>query len=107
MKDEKISEINTKVQDNDVVDSMVMEPNTKIEVELTEEEKLRLEEVKELVQAESLDVTTSMNIIINAVQVAFDTDIYNDLDKYLIAKSLKCFKSYVDKGEDIVLKVQP
>jgi hypothetical protein len=72
---------------------------------MSEEEKLRLEEVKALVEAESLDPTTSMNIIINAVQVTFDSDMYNDLDRYLIAKSLNCFKSYVDKGEDIVLKV--
>lgn len=72
---------------------------------MSEEERLRLEEVKALVEAESLDPTTSMNIIINAVQVTFDSDMYNDLDRYLIAKSLNCFKSYVDKGEDIVLKV--
>lgn len=73
---------------------------------MSDEERLRLEEVKALVDAESLDPTTSMNIIINAVQVTFDSDMYNDLDRYLIAKSLNCFKSYVDKGEDIILKVK-
>lgn len=86
------------------VNSVGLEPNTK--TELTEEEKLRLEEVKSLVEAETLDTTTAMNIIVNAVQVAFDSEMFNDLDKYLIAKSLNTFKDYVDKGEDIVLKVK-
>jgi hypothetical protein len=81
-----------------------MEPNN-IQVELSEEEQARMEEVKSLVEAESLDPTTSMNILINAVQLAFDSDVFNDLDRYLIAKSLNCFKSYVEKGEDILLKV--
>jgi len=90
----------------EAVDSIIMEPNSeKFEVELSDEEKLRVEEVKSLVEAESLDPTTSMNILINAVQLAFDSDIFNDLDRYLIAKSLNCFKSFVDRGEDITLKV--
>lgn len=90
---------------NDTVESLGMEPNSNIDVEISEEEKLRLEEVKSLVEAESLDPTTSMNILINAVQLAFESEIFNDLDRYLIAKSLNCFKAFVDKGEDIVLKV--
>jgi hypothetical protein len=64
-----------------------------------------MEEIKELVDAESLDPTTSMNIIINAVQACFDSEMFNDLDRYLIAKSLNCFKGYVERGEDLVIKV--
>lgn len=86
------------------VNSVGLEPNT--EKELTEEEKARLEEVKALVEAETIDTTTAMNIIVNAVQVAFDSNMFNDLDKYLIAKSLNAFKEYVDRGEDIILKVK-
>jgi hypothetical protein len=100
MKTEKISEKSKE----ETVDSISMEPNN-IQVELSEEEQTRMEEVKSLVEAESLDPTTSMNILINAVQLAFDSDVFNDLDRYLIAKSLNCFKSYVEKGEDILLKV--
>lgn len=91
---------------NDMVDSVGIEPGQKMQVDLSEEEKLRMEEVKALVDAESIEPTTAMNIIINAVQVAFDSEMFNDLDKYLIAKSLNSFKEYVDKGEDIVLKVK-
>ena len=100
MKTEKISEKSKE----ETVESISMEPNN-IQVELSEEEQARMEEVKSLVEAESLDPTTSMNILINAVQLAFDSDVFNDLDRYLIAKSLNCFKSYVEKGEDILLKV--
>ena len=85
---------------------MTMEPNDKAPVELSEEEKVRMDEIKALVEAETLDPTTSINILINAVQVAFDSELYNDLDRYLIAKSLNCFKDYVEKGEDVVIKVK-
>lgn len=95
------------IQENDTtIESISMEPNPNAKVEISEEDKLRLEEVKALVDAESIEPTTAMNIIINAVQVAFDSDMFNDLDKYLIAKSLNSFKGYVERGEDIVLKVK-
>ena len=98
-------EQNSEVMNEKSLGSVVMEPNNNIQVELTDDEKARMEEVKSLVEAETLDATTSMNILINAVQLAFDSELFNDLDRYLIAKSLNCFKSYVDKGEDILLKV--
>ena len=71
---------------------------------LTEEEKARIDEINDLIKAESLDTTTAMNIIINAVQVSYDKEHFNDLDRYLIAKSLTSFKELSDKGEDIVIK---
>jgi hypothetical protein len=74
--------------------------------QLTEEDKERLDEINELLKAESLDPTTAMNILINAVQVSYDKEHFNDLDRYLIAKSLSCFKDLTDKGEDIVLKTK-
>jgi len=73
--------------------------------EVTAEQQARLDEVNALIQAEKLDPTTSMNILINAVQVSYDKEHFNDLDRYLIAKSLTCFKEYVDKGEDFTIKV--
>jgi hypothetical protein len=71
---------------------------------LTDEEKARIDEINDLIKAESLDTTTAMNIIINAVQVSYDKEHFNDLDRYLIAKSLTAFKELSDKGEDIVIK---
>jgi len=102
MNTEKISEDSPE----EMVGSMTMEPNDSASVELSEEEKARMDEIKALVEAESLDPTTSINILINAVQVGFDSELYNDLDRYLIAKSLNCFKDYVERGEDVVIKVK-
>jgi len=47
-----------------------------------------------------------MNILINAVQVSYDKDHFNDLDRYLIAKALTCFKEFVDSGEDFTINVK-
>jgi len=71
---------------------------------LTDEEKERIEEINSLLKAESLDTTTAMNIIINAVQVSYDKDHFNDLDRYLIVKALTTFKEIADRQEDIVVK---
>jgi hypothetical protein len=101
METDKISENSNE----EVVDSLGIEPGS-INVELSEEEKARMEEVKSLVEAEKLDPTTSLNIIINAVQLVFDSELLNDLDRYLIAKSLTCFKNHVEAGEDIVISVK-
>jgi predicted nucleotidyltransferase len=64
------------------------------------------EELKELVNSDKLDATTSMNILINAVQASYDKDHFNDLDRYLILKSLNCFKELVELGEDFYIKVK-
>lgn len=66
----------------------------------------RIKEIEEIVKAEKIDPTTALNILINAIQVSFDSDYFNDLDKYLIAKSLNCFKDYVDAGENFLIKVK-
>jgi hypothetical protein len=73
--------------------------------EMTPEQQARIDEVNKLIKAEKLDPTTSINIIINAVQVSYDKDHFNDLDRYLIAKALTCFKEFIDKGEDFTIKV--
>jgi hypothetical protein len=66
----------------------------------------KIKEIEEIVQAESIEPTTALNILINAVQVTFESDYFNDLDKFLIAKALTCFKSYVDSGENFMIKVK-
>jgi hypothetical protein len=71
---------------------------------LTEEDKERMEEINDLLKKETFDTTTAMNILINAVQVSYDKEHFNDLDRYLIVKSLTTFKLIADKQEDIVIK---
>lgn len=72
---------------------------------ISPEEQERMDEINELINTEKLDPTTSMNILINAVQVSYDKEHFNDLDRYLIAKALTCFKEFVDSGEDFTIKV--
>jgi hypothetical protein len=66
----------------------------------------KIKEIEEIVQAEKIEPTTALNILINAVQVTFESEKFNDLDKFLIAKALTCFKSYVDSGENFIIKVK-
>jgi hypothetical protein len=73
---------------------------------ISPEEKGRIDEINELIQAEKLDPTTSMNILISAVQASYDKDHFNDLDRYLIAKALNCFKEKVDSGENFTIMVK-
>jgi len=97
-------------QSNEILDEspIVESPDENADFDyesLTEEEKERYDEINELIKAEKLEPTTAINILINAVQVSYDKDHFNDLDRYLISKSLTCLKSYSESGEDIVIKV--
>ena len=58
--------------------------------------------LEEIINSERMDVETSMNILINAVQDKYDE--FSDVDKYLIGKSLSTFLSYYESKEDIVIK---
>lgn len=66
----------------------------------------QISEINELLNSESIDTTVAMNIIINAVQVSFDKDHFNDLDRMLISKALNSLKEKIDIGEDIIIKVK-
>jgi hypothetical protein len=85
-------------------DSSVKEGNMDELDELSEDQKLRNEQIQSLIDAPELDTATAMNIIFNAIQVSFDKPHFNDLDRYLISKSLSTFKGIADKGEDIIVK---
>ena len=65
----------------------------------------KIKEIQEIVNSDKIEPTTALNILINAVQVTFESEYFNDLDKFLIAKALTCFKTYVDAGEDFTIKV--
>ena len=62
------------------------------------------EEISNIINSEKLDIRTAMNILINAIQVSYDKEHFNDFDRYLINKSLTTFKHYADSKEDIVIK---
>jgi hypothetical protein len=66
----------------------------------------KVKEIEEIVKSEKIEPTTALNILINAIQVTFDSEDFNELDKYLIVKSLNCFKEYVDAGENFMIKVK-
>lgn len=67
-------------------------------------EKEKRNEIERLVSSDNLDIRTAMNILINAIQVSYDRDHFNDFDRYLINKSLTTFKYYADTGQDIIIK---
>lgn len=60
------------------------------------------ERLDDIINSEIMDIETSMNILINAVQSKYDE--FSDIDKYLIGKSLTTFLSYYKSKEDIVIK---
>lgn len=75
-------------------------------VEVDAETQARIDEVNQIIEAETIEPTVAINIIINAVQLSFDKDHFNDLDRYLISKALTCLKEKVDAGEDFLIKVK-
>lgn len=62
--------------------------------------------LKEIIDSDILEPTDAFNIILQTVQSSYNEDFFTDLDRYLIAKSLNSFKHYVEKGEDIIIKVK-
>lgn len=75
-------------------------------VEVDAETQARIDEVNQIIEAETIEPTVAINIIINAVQLSFDKEHFNDLDRYLISKALTCLKEKVDAGEDFLIKVK-
>ena len=55
---------------------------------------------------DELEPTIAMNILINAIQICYDNNVFNDLDKFLIAKSLNTFQNHVERGEETILKAK-
>jgi hypothetical protein len=67
-----------------------------------------MDKVKEIsnILDKDIDPTTALNILISAVQVAFEKSNFNDLDKALIVKSLECFEKKVSLGKNFLIKVK-
>lgn len=83
-----------------------VEQNTEQVPVIDAETQARIDEVNKIIEAESIEPTVAINILINAVQVSFDKEHFNDLDRYLISKALTCLKEKVDSGEDFLVKVK-
>lgn len=80
---------------------------TNPEIDITPDMQKQMEEIKEILNTPVINTTMALNIIINAVQVCYDNaDIFNDLDRALIAKALESFREQVSKNEDFVIKIQ-
>jgi len=87
------------------INSNLENPNLE-NVEVDAETQARIDEVNQIIEAETIEPTVAINIIINAVQLSFDKEHFNDLDRYLISKALTCLKEKVDAGEDFLIKVK-
>ena len=74
-------------------------------MEIDPEEMVRIDEINEILQSEEVEPNIALNILINAVQICYDNEVFNELDKYLIAKAFDCFQKHVDRNEDMVIKV--
>jgi hypothetical protein len=74
--------------------------------ELSSLEAGQMEEIQEILSAEEIEPTTALNILLHAINVSYDKEHFNDLDRALIARALGCFKDYIDKGEDFLIKVK-
>lgn len=60
------------------------------------------EKLKEIINSDKLDITITMNILINAVKNNWDK--FNTVDRFLISKALQTIEFYFEKKEDIVIK---
>jgi len=85
-----------------------MNEQNQMQEEVTPEMQQQMDEINKILQAPSIEPTMALNIIINAVQVCYDTEnLFNDLDKALISKSLQCFQEKVKAGENFTINVVP
>lgn len=73
--------------------------------EVTPEMQQKIDQINSIIEAEEIDPTTAVNILINAVQVSFDKDHFTDLDRFLISKALNSLSKKVEEGEDFMIKV--
>lgn len=73
--------------------------------EVTPEMQQKIDQINSIIEAEEIEPTTAVNILINAVQVSFDKEHFTDLDRFLISKALNCLSKKVEQGEDFMIKV--
>ena len=74
--------------------------------QFTEEELEQMREAQEILDADKIEPTIALNILLGAVNASYDKDHFNDLDRALIGKALITFKDLSEAGEDFVIKVK-
>jgi len=78
------------------------------QLEVTPEMQQQINEIDTILQTPVIETTMALNIIINAVQVCYDTEnLFNELDKALISKALQAFQEKAKNGENFVINVTP
>lgn len=85
---------------------MQVEQNEFDKSQFTEEELEQMREAQEILDADKIEPTIALNILLGAVNASYDKDHFNDLDRALIGKALITFKDLAEAGEDFVIKVK-
>jgi hypothetical protein len=85
---------------------MQVEQNEFDKSQFTEEELEQMREAQEILDADKIEPTIALNILLGAVNASYDKDHFNDLDRALIGKALITFKDLSEAGEDFVIKVK-
>lgn len=73
--------------------------------EMTPEMKQQMDDIQQILETPVIEPTVALNIIINAVQVCYESSTFNDLDRALISKALQSLSAEVKAGKDFVIKV--
>jgi hypothetical protein len=64
------------------------------------------EMIQDLLNSETIEDTTCINIIINAVGITLESDLLTELDRALILKALFSLNQKIEKGEDIIISTK-
>jgi len=62
--------------------------------------------VQDLLNSDTIEDTTCINIIINAVGITLESDLLTELDRALILKALFSLNQKIEKGEDIIISTK-
>jgi len=69
-------------------------------------ENSELEIIQDLLNSDTIEDTTCINIIINAVGLTLESDLLTELDRALILKALFSLNQKIEKGEDIIISTK-
>ena len=64
------------------------------------------EMIRDLLNSDTIEDTTCINIIINAVGITLESDLLTELDRALILKALFSLNQKIEKGEDIIISTK-
>jgi hypothetical protein len=64
------------------------------------------EMIQDLLNSDTIEDTTCINIIINAVGITLESDLLTELDRALVLKALFSLNQKIEKGEDIIISTK-